>query len=321
MVHALRLAPLPGESLEQDIGVIMKGFVYAYRYGDGDHVKIGKTNDLNRRRGALQGAHHHPLVLAELLEHHGYQEGERHIHRLLAARRVQGGGTGSREHFLVPDAELADAFEETRRYLDIELPRQRQLPKYEALEAREDILAATPEVLEVWSRSGEVRNTRADRQAELDRLDEEANKAYERVWRRQWSERERLNREIHELDVEEADLQTTIKLAIGPAAGIEGVATWKSVGGRRRFDAEWVKADDPELFETYRTRFDSARFRQEQPAEYDAHMRVTMHREFEWVTEVDPATDKQAFRSHQTERQSGRGRFLGRLRSTIPAQR
>lgn len=288
--------------------MVMTGFVYAYRYGDGDHVKIGKTKDLNTRRRGLQGAHHNRLMLAESIEHEDYAEGEKYLHRLLADRRVQA-GAGSREHFVVTDAELAKAFKETRRYLDYELPRRRQLPRYEALDAGENILPATAEMLELRSRSREVRNTRADRQAELDRLDEEANKACERVLRRQSSERERLNREIHELDVEEAELQTTIKLAIGPAAGIDGVATWKSVRGRRRFDAEWVKADNPELFEAYRTSFDSARFRKEQPAVYDAHMRVTTHRQFEWITEMGQDTDEQAIGLRQTERRSGRVRF------------
>jgi hypothetical protein len=106
--------------------MIMSGFVYAYRYSDGDHVKIGKTNDISKRRRALQGAHHNPLVLVDSLEHDDYQEGEKYIHQLLATRRVQARGAGSREHFLVADAELAEAFEETRNYLDRDLPRQRE---------------------------------------------------------------------------------------------------------------------------------------------------------------------------------------------------
>lgn len=55
-------------------------------------------------------------------------------------------------------------------------------------------------------------------------------------------------------------------MAIGPAAGIDRVATWKSVPfGNHRFDPEWVKADDPALFDEYRTAFDSARFKREEP--------------------------------------------------------
>lgn len=269
----------------------MTGFVYAYRYGDGDHVKIGRAKDLNKRRAQLQGAHHNCLVLAESIEHDDYQEGEKYMHHLLAALRVKSAGVGSREHFLVPDTELAEVFAETRRYLDYELPRKRQLPKYEELEPGEDILSATREILAVKGRSGEVRRTRADLQAELDRLDDEADEAYQQVYQRQCSERERLNRLIHILVVEEAELETTIKLAIGAAAGIDGVATWRSVDGRRRFDPDWVKADDPELFEAYRTAFDNIRFKEEQPGIYDTHMRVTTHRELEWISEADLGTD------------------------------
>jgi hypothetical protein len=282
-------------SQHREQGTIMTGFVYAYRYGDGDHVKIGSAKDLDKRRRGLQGAHHNCLMLAESIEHDDYKEGEKYIHQLLAPRRVRSAGVGSREHFLVPDAELAEAFAGTRRYLDYELPRKRQLLEYEELEAGEDILSATQEILAVKDRSGEARKTRADLQAELDRLDDKANKAYQRVYERQHSERHRLNRLIHTLNVQEAELETTIKLAIGAAGGIDGVATWKSVRGRRKFDSEWVKADDPELFEAYRTAFDDRRFKQELPAVYEAHMRAKILREFEWIDEVDPGTDERAF--------------------------
>jgi len=275
--------------------MIMSGFVYAYRYGDGDHVKIGKTNDLSKRRRALQGAHHNPLVLVDSIEHDDYQEGEKHIHLLLGSRRVQAQGAGSREHFLVGDSELAEAFEETRNYLDRDLPRQRELAKYEALEASEDILPPTEDILQVRELFGELSAKRARLQPKWDRLDDEVRELQEK----QRAEREQLNREFAELDAEEQRLATTIKLAIGPAAGIDGVATWKSVRDRnRRFDPEWLKADDPELFEAYRTAFDQARFRKEQPAAHEAHMRVTTHRDFEWMSELDPGTDERASEDH-----------------------
>jgi hypothetical protein len=200
------------------------GFVYAYRYGDNDHVKIGKTKNLDKRRNALQVAHHNPLVLADVIEHPDYGEGEKYLHKRLAARRVRDAGASSREHFFVPDAELAEAFKETRRYLEFELPRQRELPKYEALEASEDILPATEEMQGVKHRSAEVRATHARLQAERDRLDDEAQKAYQQVYQRQRAERERLDRLIYQADIEKAELETTIKLAIGGAGGIDGVA-------------------------------------------------------------------------------------------------
>jgi hypothetical protein len=123
--------------------MVMKGYVYAFRYGDGDHVKIGKTNDLTKRRNSLQVAHHNALVLVDSIEHDDNEEGEKYLHRRMAPRRVRGGGAGSREHFLVGDAELAEAFRETRRFLDFELPRPRKLPEYEAQEPGEEMLPAT----------------------------------------------------------------------------------------------------------------------------------------------------------------------------------
>jgi DNA repair exonuclease SbcCD ATPase subunit len=267
----------------------MSGFVYAYRYGDGDHVKIGKTKDLNKRRRALQGAHHNPLVLMDSIEHDDYQEGEKYIHRLLAPPRVQAQGAGSREHFLVADSELAEAFEETRNYLDRDLPRQRELEKYEHLEASEEVLQATEDMLQIKELLRELSEERARLQPELDRLDDEVLELQEK----QSTARERLNRGFAELDTEEERLISRIKLAIGSAAGIDGVATWRSVRDRnRRFDPEWLKVDDPELFEAYRTAFDTARFRKEQPAAHEAHMLVTMHRKFEWINEVGPGTDE-----------------------------
>jgi hypothetical protein len=268
------------------------GFVYAYRYGDGDHVKVGKTNNLNKRRQALQGAHHNPLVLVDSIEHVDYAEGERYLHKLLETRQVKGVGVGAREHFLVPADELTEAFEETRRYLELELPRRRELPKYEALEAGENMLPATEEMLEVKHRSEEVRATRARWQAQKDRLDDKARQAWQLVIQQQWSERERLDRLIHEADVQEAELATTAKLVIGTAAGIDGIATWKSVRyGNRRFDPEGLKADEPELFDAYRTAFDAARFKRDHPALHEAHLIVKKRREFEWVDEAVPDTD------------------------------
>lgn len=297
----------------------MTGFLYAYRYGDGDHVKIGKTNDLEKRRNALQVAHHHPLVLADVIEHDDYEEGEKYIHQLLAHRRVQGERAGSREHFLADATELAEAFRDTRRYLDVELPRQREVPRYEALEAGEDILPATEDMLGVKHRSAEVRATRSRLQQEKDRLDNDARRAYQEVYQRQRAERERLDRLIHEVAVQEAELETMIKLAIGPAGGIDGVATWKSVRDRnRKFDPDWVKADDPELYDAYRTAFDRPRFKVEQPATYEAHMRITTHREFKWVDEVEPGSEERLSGGAQTQRASARTRLLG---TTLHARR
>jgi hypothetical protein len=245
--------------------VLTTGFVYALRNGDGDHVKIGKTRNLKQRAKSLQVGHHKPLVFADCIEHEDYEEGEKHIHKLLKSRRVRQPGRGPREHFLVNDAELAEAFAKTRTYLDVELPRERQVEKYEVLQAGKDILPATDEDLRVKDRVRELRVARAH-----------------------------LNRQLGELDAEEKRLMTSVKLAIGPAGGIDGVASWESVAGRRRFDEESLKANDPEVFEAYLTAFDKSRFKQEQPGLHESYMRVTTHREFLWVDDDNPGSDTDA---------------------------
>jgi hypothetical protein len=265
--------------------------VYAFRNGEGDHVKIGKTRNLKQRVKSLQVGHHNPLVLADCIEHEDYEEGEKHIHKLLESRRVRQPGNGSREHFLVNDVDLAEAFANTRTYLDVELPRERQVEKYEVLQAGTDILPATDEDLQVKDRLRELRAARAQLQPKKQRLDDEIRE----VQQRQRPERELLDRRLGELDAEEERLMTSVKLAIGPAAGIDGVASWESVHDpRRSFDEESLRANDPELFEEYRTIFDKGRFRREQPLVHESYMRVTTHREFLWVDDDNPASDTDA---------------------------
>ena len=74
---------------------------------------------------------------------------------------------------------------------------------------------------------------------------------------------------------------TAIKLAIGHAKGIEGVATWETGNSRRAFNAEALKAVDPELYEIYLTKFDQARFRMERPDEYTSYQETNRVRHFQ----------------------------------------
>jgi hypothetical protein len=82
------------------------------------------------------------------------------------------------------------------------------------------------------------------------------------------AEKARRMAEVADLQLEEERLETAIKLAIGTTNGIDRVATWRTVDGRRRFDPEWLKADDPQLCEAYLSyvpKFESAKFKAEDP--------------------------------------------------------
>ena len=279
---------------ERGAQVRQTGFVYAFRYGDGDHVKIGRTRDLTKRTNSLQGAHHNRLVVAASIEHEDYVAGEKYIHGLLVSRRAQEPGSSSREHFAVKDRELAEAFELTGTYLDVQLPQERQLKEhgYEALQAGESILPATDEDRQVKDSLGEVRARQAQLQPEFDRLDAEV----EEVLGRQAPKRARLNGERAKLDAEERRLVTCTKLAIGPAAGIDGVASWESVADRSpQFDEESFRAAEPKLFEAYRRNaVDRTRLKLEQRAVYEAYRVVKTHREFRWVDDDNRSGDTDA---------------------------
>lgn len=55
--------------------------------------------------------------------------------------------------------------------------------------------------------------------------------------------------EYRALDDEEGRLRTIVMGEIGTARGITGVATWETVYGRGKFDEEWLRDDEPEMFE------------------------------------------------------------------------
>ncbi len=80
------------------------------------------------------------------------------------------------------------------------------------------MLPTTPEVVEQRRRLLRIRGEKAQRMADL-----------------------------ADLALEEERLEASIKLAIGSARGIDGIATWQTRDARRRFDPERLKDADPEL--------------------------------------------------------------------------
>jgi hypothetical protein len=103
------------------------------------------------------------------------------------------------------------------------------------------------------------------------------------------AEKARRMADIADLALEEERLEAAIKLAIGAAKGIDGVATWQTRDGRRRFDPEWLNADDPELYAVYTSyvpKFESARFKADDPEKYAAHQVVNRVRSFNLMSDI-----------------------------------
>ena len=128
------------------------------------------------------------------------------------------------------------------------------------VESSEQMLPATDELLEERRRLLQIRAEKARRMAE-----------------------------VADLELEERRLETAIKLTIGTAKGIDGVATWQTGDGRRRFNPELLKCNDPERYEAYLEyvpKFESARFKADDPKTYATYQEVHRIRSFHLVEDV-----------------------------------
>jgi hypothetical protein len=227
-------------------------YVYAFRHGREDEFKFGRTTNLEIRRKTLQTGCPKPLTLFDYIETDDYKEGEAFILRLLAHKRLIG------EFCAVTVGEAGEAMNACRAYLENELPRWREedheVAELSAVESSPEMLPSSEDV------SGQ----------------------YQQLLRLR-AEKKAMEIEIDRLKVEEGRLETAIKLAIGRAKGIEGVATWETGDSRRAFDGEALKAVNPELYEMYLTAFDRARFRMERPDEYASYQQTNRVRHFRLV--------------------------------------
>jgi hypothetical protein len=225
------------------------GYVYAFRRGHEDEFKFGRTANLDQRRKSLQTANSKSLTLFEFIETEDDKEGERFILRQLADKRLGG------EFFAVSADEAREAMQACRIYLERQLPVWRaeegKVAELSGIESGPDMLPSTEDVLEKYQQLLQLRAKKKLVEIELSRI---AN--------------------------QEARLEIAIKLAIGSAKGIEGVATWETGDSRRRFDSDILKAADPELYEMYLTKFDQTRFREERPDKYASYQLTHRVREF-----------------------------------------
>jgi Meiotically up-regulated gene 113 len=231
------------------------GYVYAFRHGQEDEFKFGLTNNLEQRRRSLQTGCPKPLTLFGYIETENAKEGEKFILGQLAHKRLTG------EFRAVTAEEAHEAIVACQDYLEHELPRRREedrkIAELTAIESDQEMLASSEEVLEKHKRLLQLRVEKRCKQIEIDRI-----------------------------EAEESRLETALKLAIGASKGIEGIATWETGDSSRVFNADAVKAADPELYEMYLTRFDQARFRLEHPKEYISCQQTTRVRKFKLIEDL-----------------------------------
>jgi hypothetical protein len=234
------------------------GYVYVFRHGDDDQFKIGRTANVAKRLKQLQTGNPKSLTVFDVIETADAKDGEAFLHRRLAHKCLIG------ENFALTSDEMREAMGQARRFLE-ELPERREvqerLDELSSVESSDEMLSPTAKLVQQRSRLLQIRAEKVRRMAE-----------------------------IADLALEEEGLEAAIKLAIGAAKGIDGVATWQTRDGRRRFDPEWLKTDDPELYEVYTSyvpKFESARFKADDPEKYAAHQVVNRVRSFHLMVDIE----------------------------------
>jgi hypothetical protein len=229
-------------------------YIYAFRHGDGQEFKIGRTANVEKRVKQLQTGNARSLTVFDVIETDYAKHGEAFLHERLAHKCLIG------ENFALTPGEVKDAMGQARSFLE-QLPRrlelQNRVEELGTVESGNEMLPATPELVEQRRRLLQIRAEKAQRMADLE-----------------------------DLAREEERLEDSIKLAIGSARGIDGIATWRSRDGRRRFDSELLKAADPQLYEAYVLqvpKFETTRFKADDPEKYASYQVIRRERAFELV--------------------------------------
>jgi hypothetical protein len=188
-------------------------FVYILRSGSEDLFKIGRTRgDLEARIKQLSTGNPYPLTVFDVIETDDDAPCETYLHGSLRSRRCT--ESGAREFFSLTTTELEEAIRDARRYLEEDLPKQKEADRLAEEESDGRILRPGDEEWETY---------RGLLQACQDE---------------------------HHICTHRARLENELKLTIGKADGLDGVATWKS-HLVTRFDATAFKRAEPDLYQTF----------------------------------------------------------------------
>jgi len=188
-------------------------FVYILRSGDEDLFKIGRTRgDVEARIKHLSTGNPHPLTPFDVIETEHDAVGETYLHRKLRSKRFLDGE--AREFFALTASELADAIQDAREFLDEFVPKQREADRLAKEESDSRILTPGREEWETYQRLLQVRQDEDD------------------------------------LRLERAFLETTLKLVIGRAAGLDRIATWKA-HTVKTLDEDAFRLAEPTLFQKF----------------------------------------------------------------------
>lgn len=223
--------------------------VYAFRHGTVNYFKVGQTSSaLTLRRRQLQVGCRDELTLfgsVPAATAADAADAEQFIHRLLARHR-----TGIGETFTCTEDDISEALQKTAAFLVDTLPKVRE---DQAKIAELAAMKSTPEILPATEQLRQAKRRLIDIAQEKTALEDQ----------------------LKDLSSEQQVLENMIKLTIGSARGVAGVAWWVSGDGRRKFDPDRLKAEQPDLyaqFEKTVVSLDTASLRKQRPKEYEKYM-------------------------------------------------
>lgn len=207
-------------------------FVYILRNGTDNIFKIGRTIDIDVRLRQLRTGNPQ-LSVFQLIETDQEVACEGYLHKRLASRQI--GGGSAQEFFAITEAELGPIITDAKAYLETSLP----------------VLLAAEQIQQQDS-DGSIRIPGNAAIA----MHQEMLEMAEKIRRLQAVMEEQIAPLQSHYDYLEAELKVTM----GSAAELKGIATWKT-GAQNRFDQKAFKEAEPELYERYKKQTRTRTFR------------------------------------------------------------
>jgi predicted phage-related endonuclease len=189
--------------------------VYIFRHGKENKFKIGRTKKSAKLRLKELQTGNPDLTIYDVIETEYDTAVEKYIHRRLATKKIIN-GSSSDEFYAVPVAELQELLAEVCDYNREYLP---------MIEQAKDLDAVEPD--------GSIRepgNAALSMHQELREIEEE----------------------MARLDGRMDYLVAGIKINMGTASELRGIATWQTVTSKR-FNSTAFKAEHPDIYEKYRS--------------------------------------------------------------------
>ena len=196
------------------------GYVYILRSGNENLFKIGKSMDVEDRiRGLATG--NPRLTVFDRIETEDEAESETYLLKRLRSKRFR--GSSAQEFFEITPEALQNVIQEAREFLPSFLETRQAADRLADEKSTARMALPSGEDMALYERLLEVR-------------EQEDRCHYERL-----------------------HLENKLKLVIGTAAGLEGMASWKTLE-KTKFDRAAFKKERPELYQEYSTMVFERRF-------------------------------------------------------------